>query len=130
MSRHTKSNNVVFLTVLLKLVRVVALMTVEDQQAITTNSSGLCMLLEMPNPIYTLLICCLTVFSNSDNPVGWKSTILIPRCKMVFPCNNYKWRNTPPLRIDTLDYCNTFSIPWLYFFCVCTSVRACYNHCS
>jgi hypothetical protein len=101
---------------------VVALMAVEDQQAITTHSSGPSILLEMPNLIHAFLICCPTILSNSDYPVRWKSAILVPRCKVIFPCNNDKRRHYPALGINTLDYCNLFPIARLYLFCLYTPV--------
>jgi hypothetical protein len=122
MRRHTKGNNVVFLTVFLKFVQVVALMAVEDQQAITTYSSGPSMLLKMPNLIHTFLICCLTVIGNSNYPIGWESTVLVPKREMVFPYNNNKWQHHLALGIDALGYCNPFTIARLYLFCLCTPV--------
>jgi hypothetical protein len=84
MRRHVKSNDIVFLIVLFKLVRVMALMTIKDQQAITTNSSSLSMLLEMPNLIYASLVCSLAIFRDNDYLVRWKSTILVLRHKVIF----------------------------------------------
>jgi len=130
MSRHIESNNIIFLTILLELVWVVALVAIEDQQAIPTYSSGSSMLLKMSNPIHAFLICCLAVISNSDYLVRWKSVVLIPRCEVVFACNNNKWWHCLALGIDALDYYNLFSIARLYLFCFCTPIWACYNHCS
>jgi hypothetical protein len=52
MRRHTKSNNVVLFAILLKLLRVVTFVPVEDQEAINTQFSGSSKLLKVTNPIY------------------------------------------------------------------------------
>ena len=99
-----------------------ALVTIKDQQAITTYSSGPSMLLEMPNPIHAFLIRRPTVLSNSNHLIRWESAVLVLRRKVVFPYNNDKRRHRLALGINALDYCNPFPIARLYLFYLCMPV--------
>jgi hypothetical protein len=45
--RHTQSDNLVFLAVLIEINRVVALITVLDKQPMATNSALLCVLVKV-----------------------------------------------------------------------------------
>jgi hypothetical protein len=100
----------------------VALVAVEDQQAITTYSLGPSIFLKMLNLIYAFLICCLTILRNSDYLVRWKSAILVLRCKVIFPYNNDEQQHYLALGINILDYYNLFLIARLYLFCLCIPV--------
>ena len=51
MRRHTESYDVLILAVLLKMRRVVALMSVNDEQAVCANAIVLGVLVKMLNPI-------------------------------------------------------------------------------
>ena len=53
MGRHTERNNVVILTVLFELDRVVAFVTVKDKKTFGTLSTRPSMLIEMFNPFQT-----------------------------------------------------------------------------
>ena len=74
------------------------------------------MILEMLNLIHAFLIRRLTVLSNSNHLIKWKSTILVLRRKVVFPYNNDKRRHYLALGINALDYYNPFLIARLYLF--------------
>src|SRR3981081_461461 len=91
-------------------------MAIEDQQAITTHSSGPSMLLKMPNPINAFLICCPTVIGNSDHPVSWESAVLVPRSEVVFPCNNDKRRHRPALELTPWITVTHSRLPGCIFF--------------
>ena len=71
MSRHTQSDNLVILAVLLELERVVALMAVNNQQAVETNTTLLCMRVKVFQPGQTKLISSSTVSRDPNNPVLW-----------------------------------------------------------
>ena len=121
MGRHTERDDIVELTIFLKLIRMVTLMTIEDQEAITTYSSKPSMLFKMLNSV-CLSHCCPTIISDRNYSTGRKSAILIPRCKVIFPRNNDKRRHRPVLVIDVLDCCYPFPVARLYLFCLCTPV--------
>ena len=80
------------------------------------------MLLKMPNPIHASLVYSLAIFSNSNYPIAWKSTVLILRCKVIFAYNNDEWQYCLALGVDALDYCNPFPITRLHLLCFCTPV--------
>jgi hypothetical protein len=69
MRRHTDSDNLVLLAVLLKLERVVALMAVDYEQSVAANYPLLCMLVKVLQPLQTKLICCPAVIRDCDNPI-------------------------------------------------------------
>jgi hypothetical protein len=67
--RHTDSDNLVLLAVLLESEQVVALMAVNCEQAVGANYPLLCMLIKVLQPLQTKLICCLAVLRDCINPI-------------------------------------------------------------
>ena len=76
MRRHTESDNLVFLTVLVELVAAVALIAVYNEQTVHANSSVLCMRVKVLQPPYTKLICCPAVVANLNYPFARQACIL------------------------------------------------------
>jgi hypothetical protein len=66
--RHAESNNLVFLAVLLEVERVVALMAVNDKQAVATNSPPLYMCIKVLQPLYAKLVLCPAVLRDCNKP--------------------------------------------------------------
>jgi hypothetical protein len=67
--RHTESDNLILLVVLLEIKRVVALMAVDNKQAMLPNSTPLCMFVKMLQPLKAKLICCLAILRDTNKPV-------------------------------------------------------------
>jgi hypothetical protein len=75
--RHAESNDLVLLAVLLESKRVVSVVAVDNEQMILSNTSPLCMLVEVLQPLDTKLIRRLVVLKDCKNPVT-RQTILVP----------------------------------------------------
>jgi hypothetical protein len=67
--RHTDSNNLVLLVVLLECERFVALMAVNCEQLIAANYPPLCMLIKVLQPLQPKLICCSALLRDCNNPI-------------------------------------------------------------
>lgn len=59
--RHTESDNLVFLAVLLEFERVVALVVINNEQTIASYSPPLCVRIKVLQLLKTKRICCLAV---------------------------------------------------------------------
>ena len=69
MGRHTESDNLILLVVLLEIKRVVALMAVDNKQAMLPNSTPLRMFVKMLQPLKAKLICCPAILRDTNKPV-------------------------------------------------------------
>jgi hypothetical protein len=67
--RYTESYNVILLVVDLEVGRVVAVIAVEDKEAINPGYSSSSMLIEVLNPFKASLVGRLTILRYRDNPV-------------------------------------------------------------
>jgi hypothetical protein len=67
--RHAYSDNLVLLTVLLEIERVVALMAVDNEEPISAYNPLLCMLIKVLQPLQPKLICRPAVLRDCNNPV-------------------------------------------------------------
>jgi hypothetical protein len=67
--RHTESNNLVLLTVLLEFEQVVALIAVNKEQLILSNSTSLCIRVKVFQLLQTKLIYYPTVLRDCNNLV-------------------------------------------------------------
>jgi hypothetical protein len=79
--RHTESNNLAFLTEVLELKRLVALITVNNKQLVTAYCTSLCMLDKVLQPGKTKLIGGLAVLADANPPILW--VVVIPGLVMV-----------------------------------------------
>ena len=75
MRRHTESDNLVFLTVLVELVAAVALIAVYNKQTVCANSPILCMRVKVLQLSYTKLICCPAVVASLNYLIARQACI-------------------------------------------------------
>ena len=78
MRRHADSNNVVILAVFLEIQRVMALMSVDNEQSVDANYPLLCMRIKVLQPLKTELISRPAVLRDSNNPVMRYIAVLVP----------------------------------------------------
>jgi hypothetical protein len=88
--RHAESNNLVLLTVLLEIEQVVALMAVNNEQLISAYNSPFCMLIKVLQPLQAKLICCPAVLRDYNNPVVWRTALLVPGREIVLALEDDK----------------------------------------
>jgi hypothetical protein len=69
--RYTESNNVILLTVDLEVGRVVAVMAIEDKEAINPGCSSSSILIEVLNLFKAPLVGCPTILRYRDSLVLW-----------------------------------------------------------
>jgi hypothetical protein len=69
MGRHIKGDDVVVFAIELEVGRIVAIVAVEDKEAINPNCSSFGILVEILNPFQASLIGCPTVFEYCDDPI-------------------------------------------------------------
>jgi hypothetical protein len=81
--RHTDSNNLVLLAVLLEYERVIALIAVNCKQSVGTNYSLLCMLTKVLQPLQPKLICCPAVLRDYNNLVLGQILLLVLGRKVI-----------------------------------------------
>ena len=70
MSRHKECDNLVLLAVFLEIPGRVALMAVNNYEAVCTHSPRLCMLIKVLYPGESKLIRCPAARADLNNPVG------------------------------------------------------------
>ena len=128
--RHAERNDVVLLVVELEVGRVVAIVAVEDEEAINPDFSSFSMLVEVLDPFQASLVRCPTVFGCRDDLVLWQWAVLILRGEVMLALDDDKRRDRPASSIDTLDYCCPLAIARLLRLCPTTPFEACNNHCS
>ena len=110
MSRHAESQNIIVLAMGLKSIRMMALMTVKNKKSIYTLRARFCVLIKMFYLIYTQLIICPTVITNSNLLIAGDCRVFVPRRKVMFCLNHDERRDCPTLRIRSLNNRNPFSI--------------------
>jgi hypothetical protein len=81
--RHAESNNLVILTVLLEIERVVALIAINNEQPMCANNPPLYILIKVLQPLQAKLIYCPAVLRDRNNPIVWQATLLIPGREVV-----------------------------------------------
>ena len=128
--RHAERNDVVLLAVELEVGRVVAVVAVEDEEAINPGCSSFGMLVEVLNPFQASLIGCPTVFGRRDDPVVWQWAVLVPRGEVMLALDDNERRDRPASSVDTLDHCCPLPIARLLRLCPATPFGACDNHCG
>ena len=103
MKRHAESNNLVLLAVLLELERVVALVAVDNEQSILSNTSPLCMLVEVLQPLETKLVRRPAVLRDCNNPVVRSAILLVLGREVMLAGKDDEGWERPPRRVDALD---------------------------
>jgi hypothetical protein len=77
--RHTESDGVVLLAAELEVGRVVALVAIQDQEAINTYCTGLGVLVEMLVPFWTSFVRRPSVLRGGNDPILRQRAVLVPR---------------------------------------------------
>jgi hypothetical protein len=113
--RHTDSNNLILLTVLLECERVMALIAVNCEQSVGTNYSLLCMLIKVLQPLQAKLICRPAVLRDCNNPVLRQILLFVLSREVIAALEDDEGWNSPPYRVDALDDCCPLSIALLYY---------------
>jgi hypothetical protein len=81
--RHTESDNLCLCAVLLELVRVVALMTVKNEQTIASNTTLFCMPVKVLQPLQAKLVRYPAVLRDCENPIPRHALLLVPGREVV-----------------------------------------------
>src|SRR6266699_435851 len=84
-------------------------------------------LIEMFDPFETEFIRNLIILVYPNDPIGRRRIVAISIFQIILTYHNNKWRYHPTVRIDTLDYNNSFPIVKLYSFNFLTPVIQRYN---
>jgi hypothetical protein len=100
--RHTYSNNLVILAVLLEVERFVALVAVNNQQLVGTNSTLLCMRVKVLQPHQTKVISSPAVIRDSNNPILGQVFLLVPAREVVARLEDNKGQNGLSFSINAL----------------------------
>ena len=79
MRRHAEGNDIVLLAVDLEVGRVVAVVAVEDEEAMNSGCSSFGMLVEVLNPFEASLVGCPTVVGCRNDPVLGHWAVLVPQ---------------------------------------------------
>lgn len=82
MRRHTEGNNLCLLTVPLDFNGRVALMAIDNKQAVAAHNPPLCLLIKVLQPLQAKLICCPAVLRDCNNPVLGQA-LLVPGREVV-----------------------------------------------
>jgi hypothetical protein len=101
MWRHTESNNLAFLTEVLELKRLVALMAVNNKQPVTAYCTSLCMLDKVLQPGKTKLVGGPAILANA-NPLIW-GVVVIPGLVIVLCFKDEEGWDRPPHGVDASD---------------------------
>jgi hypothetical protein len=112
--RHTESNNLIILTVLLEFKRVIALIAINNEQPICANNPPLYILIKVLQPLQAKLIYCPAVLRDRNNLIMWQAALLVPGREVVLTLEDDKGRDRPPYRVDALDYRSLLSITLLH----------------
>jgi hypothetical protein len=95
--RHAEGDNVAFLTQILEGERLVALMTINNKQPVTTYSLSLCMLDKVLQPCKTKLVCCPAILTNSYSLI---LRVVILGLVMVLCLKDKEGWDRPPHRVN------------------------------
>jgi hypothetical protein len=106
---HAERVDIILLAELLKLKRLVALITIKDKQPTRPKYLSICMLNKVLKLINSKLICCLAVVANSDSLVAW-DILLVPGRQVVLASKDNKRRDSPASSVDSLDYRHPLAI--------------------
>ena len=85
MGRHIERNNVVILTVLFELDRVVAFVTVKDKKTFGAFSTRFNMLVKVLDLFQTQFVRCLAVRTGPDPLIAWHWVVAKLSTKVVLP---------------------------------------------
>ena len=122
MRRHTESDNLVILAVLIKLRCSVALVAVKDEQSVRSSCARLSMSIKVLYPVKAKLVGSPPIVANTKYPV--RLEVLIPARLVEFSFQDHKGWKTPARRANTLNCCYPLSIAWLNKSCSTYCVRA------
>ena len=113
MWRHTESIDIVLLADCLEFKRVMALMAVDNQQPTRAYCPPLCMLIKVPQPCNTKLVCCLAVVADCNSPITRYIVVLVLGREVVLASEDNEGWNCPPSSVNSLDLRNPLAITWL-----------------
>jgi hypothetical protein len=109
----------VILAVLREFRRVVALVTVNNQHTVGTNSTRLCMPVKVLQPVKTKLVSSPAVLRDGNNPILGLVVVFVPVGQVAARFEDDVGRNGPSCGIDALDDCYPLPVAWLN--CLCPS---------
>jgi hypothetical protein len=99
--RHIESNNLAFLTEVLKLKRLVALMAINNEQPVTAHCTSLCMLDKVLQLGKTKLISGPAVLADAYPPIWW--VVVVPGLVVVLCFEDEEGWDRPPYGVDASD---------------------------
>ena len=132
MRRHAYRYNLVILAVLREFCRIVALVIIDYQHAVGTNSARLCMPVKVLQPVKTKLVSSPAVFSDADYPVLRQGIVLVPVRQVLAGFEDDVGRNRLSSGINALDDCHPLLVAWLdllcssWLPCICNNFPATY----
>jgi hypothetical protein len=111
--RQTESNNLVILAVLLEFTRVVALMTINNEQTVGANSTLLCMPVKVLYLVQAKLVGSPAVIRDSNNLVLRQILFFVPGREVVVGLEDKEGRNGPSFGINAYYSCSPLPVAWL-----------------
>ena len=129
MRRHAEGNYLLLLAELVEINQVVALITVNNQQAIAANNPLLCMLVKVLQLLKTKLICCLPILRDSNNLILRQVLFLVLGGEVVLASKDNKEQNRLLYCVNALNSCNLLLITLLHYLQL-SSILYYYNYYS
>jgi hypothetical protein len=126
--RHTESENLVFLTVLVERVTAVAPMAVYNKQTVHTNSTVLFIRVKLLQPPQTKLVCCPAVDASLNYPFA-RQPWIPGGYKNLATEDDERW-DSPLSVTDALYDRDQVAITLLYLLRIASLLRACEDHLS
>ena len=105
MWRHTQSNNLCFLAVLLEVKGVMALMAVNKEQLVPSLGAPLCIGIKVLQLVQTKLVGSPSILRDSNNPVLGQIRLLVLGREVVAAFEDDEGWNGPSCSIDALYDC-------------------------
>jgi hypothetical protein len=123
--RHAEGNDLLLFAELVEINRVVALVAINNEQAVLSNSAPLCMLIKVLQPLQAKLICCPAVPRDCNTLIVRYTTLLVPGREVVLAGEDDKRWDSPPHYVTALNSCDPLPVALLYRLWSFSTVRCC-----
>ena len=123
--QYIKCNDLIFYIVLVNLRRSVAIMAVQDKQAVDSLYTSLYIAVKVLNLLIYQLVYYLAIITNSECLVRRQRLVLAYLEELY--CQDNKGQDSLPSRVDPFDYCYLLIITQLNSNCAAYYIRASNN---